>query len=251
MPKLVFLGTSFAIPDAQHENTHMALDLDNRIVLIDCVNNPVVRLEQAGLDLIHVSDIVLTHFHPDHVSGVPLFLMSSWLLGREQPLNVYGLSYTLERMQTVMTAYGWESWPNFFPVNFIAVPEKPMQTLIDVEDLKIAASPVEHMIPTIGLRIEFPLVDRVVAYSCDTQPSQAVIQLAAGADVLIHEASGAGFGHSSAAQAAQIARQSEVGRLFLIHYPTGTFFKDTFVDEAKQEFQGPVQLAQDFFVLEF
>jgi ribonuclease Z len=78
-----------------------------------------------------------------------------------------------------------------------------------------------------------------------------VVRLAEGADVLIHEASGASLGHSSAAQAGQIATQAEVGKLYLIHYPTGEYANGNLVAEARQHYQGEVNLATDFLTLDF
>src|SRR5512142_928615 len=102
MPKVIILGSSNAIPSAEHENTHLLVIGEQRTVLVDCVSNPIVRLEQAGVDFNSVSDMILTHFHPDHVSGVPLLLMDLWLMGRRAPFNIYGLDYTLERVKTMM-----------------------------------------------------------------------------------------------------------------------------------------------------
>jgi ribonuclease Z len=98
MAKLIVLGSSNAIPTVDHENTHMAIVCQNRTVLIDCVSNPIVRLEQAGIDPATLTDVIVTHFHPDHVSGVPLLLMDLWLMGRHTPLNVYSLHYTVDRI---------------------------------------------------------------------------------------------------------------------------------------------------------
>jgi ribonuclease Z len=251
MPKLIILGTSNAIPDEHHENTHMALLGENRTVLIDCVNNPIVRLRQAGLDINRLTDLVLTHFHPDHVSGVPSLLMNSWLLGRRQPLDIYGLSYTLERIEKMMDFYDWATWPDFFQVNFHPIQEIEMAAVLEGDEFRIYSSPVHHIVPTIGLRVEFKKTDRVLAYSCDTEPCQEVIKLASGADVLIHEATGASYGHSSAAQAGTIARQAEVGRLYLIHYQTGDFDARSLLPQAEQTFNGPVSLAEDFMELTF
>jgi len=251
MPKLIILGTSNAIPDEHHENTHMALLGENRTVLIDCVNNPIVRLRQAGLDINRLTDLVLTHFHPDHVSGVPSLLMNSWLLGRRQPLDIYGLSYTLERIEKMMDFYDWATWPDFFQVNFHPVQEIEMAPVLEGDEFRIYSSLVHHIVPTIGLRVEFKKTDRVLAYSCDTEPCQEVIKLASGADVLIHEATGASYWHSSAAQAGTIARQAEVGRLYLIHYQTGDFDAHSLLPQAEQTFNGPVSLAEDFMELTF
>jgi ribonuclease Z len=251
MPKLIILGSANAISDRAHENTHMVLVGKTSTVLIDCVNNPIMRLEQAGIDFNQLTDVVLTHFHPDHVSGVPQLLMNMWLLGRQRPLDIYGLDHTLGRIEKTMELYAWSEWPGFFPVVFHRVPEKELAPLFAGEDFKIIASPVQHFIPTIGLRIEFPVSKKVLAYSCDTEPCPQVIRLAAGVDVLIHEASGSVPGHSSAAQAGETARKAEVGKLYLIHYPTGKFAKDDLVAEAQERFEGPVNLATDFMSLEF
>lgn len=99
MPKVIILGSSNAIPSTGHENTHMVVVGEDRTVLVDCVSNPILRLEKAGLDFNNLTDLVLTHFHPDHVSGVPLLLMDMWLMGRHKPLNIYGLHHTLDRME--------------------------------------------------------------------------------------------------------------------------------------------------------
>ena len=90
-----------------------------------------------------------------------------------------------------------------------------------------------------------------MAYSCDTEPCQAVVRLAEGADVLIHEAAGASYGHSSAAQAGGIARQAEVGHLYLIHYRTRGYDPAPLIEDARNEFGGRVTLAEDFMTIEF
>ena len=83
MPKFIFLGVSNAVPSRDHDSTHMVLLGEQNTILIDCGTNPVVRLHQAGLNPLNITDLIITHFHPDHVSGLAMFLMDSWLLGRK------------------------------------------------------------------------------------------------------------------------------------------------------------------------
>jgi ribonuclease Z len=250
MTKLIILGSSNAIPSLDHENTHMAITSTERTVLIDCASNPVVRLEQAGLDVNTVTDIILTHFHPDHVSGVPLLLMDMWLMGRRRPLNIYGLHYTLDRMETMMGLYGWIEWPNFFTVNFCRVPADEMAIVFDGPDMCVYSSPAKHFLPNIGLRVELKLAKKILAYSCDTEPCPPVFDLARGADILLHEASGNFMGHSSAAQAGDVAQQAGVGALYLIHYPTGRYASGDLVAEARDHFDGEIKLAMDFMKID-
>ena len=250
MPKLKILGSSNSIPDEKHENTHMVLVGQYSTVLIDCANNPIIRLEQAGVDFNDLTDIILTHFHPDHVSGVPLLLMNMWLLGRIQPLNIFGLSYTLDRMEELMGLFGWTDWSKLFPVTFYRLPAEEMVSVIHNTEFKIHISLVKHMIPCIGLRLESCTSGKVIAYSCDTEPCAQVVRLSEKADVLIHEATGLGHGHSSASQAGEIAKQAEAKNLYLIHYPTGVNPTDNLITDAKKQFDGNVFLAEDFLTLD-
>lgn len=251
MSKVIILGTSNAIPSAEHENTHMVIVGSQRTVLVDCPGNPIVRLERAGIELGQITDVVLTHFHPDHVSGAPLLLLDMWLEGRKDVLHLYGLEYTLDHLEALMGFHGWKHWPNFFPVEFHRLPAEELTEVLTCPDFRVRASPVNHVMPTIGLRFEFDHEGKTMAYSCDTEPCQQVVRLAAGADVLIHEAAGAGRGHSSPEQAGAIARQAEVARLLLIHYPTGKHAAGDPAAEARKSFPGEVGLAQDFMQLDF
>ncbi len=251
MPKLIILGSSNAIPDARHENTHMVIVGEQRTILVDCVSNPILRLQQARVEFNNLTDLILTHFHPDHVSGVPQLLMNMWLMGRRRSLSIYGLHHTLDRIEGLMGYYSWSEWPNLFPIAFYRLPAGERTLVLESEEFRIFSSPVRHLIPAIGLRIELKQNDKVVAYSSDTEPCAQVIRLAEGADVLIHESAGGFLGHSSAAEAGDTARQAEVGELYLIHYPTGKYASGDLVAEAKMSFAGPVTLAQDFMTLDF
>lgn len=250
MAKVIILGTSNAIPHKNHENTHLVVAGEQRAMLVDCSGNAVIRLEQAGIDFNDITDIVVTHFHPDHVSGVPSLLMDMWLMGRKRPINIYGLHHTLDRLEALMGFFDWDKWPDFFPTAFVRLPASELTTVLDCPDFKVISSPVQHLIPTIGLRVEFKN-QKVFAYSCDTEPCEQVVHLAAGADVLMHESSGASRGHSSAAQAGEIAAQAEVGRLLLIHYPTGSYRTTDLIADARSRFPGEVALAEDLMTLEF
>jgi ribonuclease Z len=116
--------------------------------------------------------------------------------------------------------------------------------------IKISSSPVKHLIPTIGIRAEFSGGNKTITYSCDTEPCDQIVNLARGADILIHEAAGNSKGHSSASQAAETALKAGAGSLYLIHYPTGPGIKEQLLADAKKVFVRDVFLAEDFQVLE-
>jgi ribonuclease Z len=250
MAKVIILGSANAIADKDHEHTHLVIVGRERVVLVDSPSNPILRLEHAGVDANSITDLIITHFHPDHVSGVPIYLMEMWLLGRRAPLEIFGLDDTLDRLEKMMALYSWDRWPNFYPVHFNRVPAAELSPVLDCPDFKILSSPVKHLIPTIGLRVEFSS-RKVFAYSCDTEPCDQAIRLSADADVLLHESSGATEGHSSAAQAGDIAARANAARLFLIHYPNGPHRTSDLIAEAQATFSGQVFLAEDFASLEF
>jgi ribonuclease Z len=251
MPLLKILGTSLAIPQKSRENTHMALLGEKRLILVDSAHNPVIHLQDAGIDILSITDLILTHFHPDHVSGVPSLIMSSWLLGRKKPLEIYGLSHTIDRLASLMVSYDWESWPNLFQVNLHRLPEEELFMFISDDEFRIFSSPVCHMIPTIGLRFEFPISGKTLAYSCDTEPCPSLQKLGYGADLLIHEATGEGIGHSSALQAGMVANQVQAKELMLIHYQAEGDELIKLINDAKLFFTGNVVAAMDLQSIDF
>jgi ribonuclease Z len=248
MLKLIILGTANAIPNENHENTHLIIISDQRRVLIDCSGNPVVRLKKAGIDVNSLTDIFLTHFHPDHVGGIPSLLISMWLLGRSAPLNIYGLNHTIDRIETMMDLFGWDQWAGFFSLKINRLPADELHQALQDDGLTVYTAPVQHMIPAIGIRVESRQTSDVLAYSGDTQPCDAVVALAENADILIHEATGRHPGHSSAAQAGRMAAQASAKNLFLIHYD---HLDQSLVSQAQKEFPGPVTRAEDFMTIEF
>ncbi len=248
MGQIIILGSGYAIPEEGHDNTHLFIQQGGHGVLVDCASNPIVVLQKAGIILDQIDDLILTHFHPDHVSGMPLMLMDMWLLGRKKPLHIYGLPHTIDRAEAMMKLYDWKKWPNFFQVTYNRLPDQEMSLVISRQDLKVYSTPVKHLIPTIGLRFEFIPEEKAAAYSCDTEPCPQVARLGAGVDILIHEATGAGLGHSSPAQAAQIGRDAGAHSLVLIHYSSKKAAE--ILDSAKGIFNGPVILAEDFMRLE-
>jgi ribonuclease Z len=251
MPKIVILGSACAVADSQHANAQLALVLDQGVVLVDCAGAPSQRLEEAGIAINDIDDLILTHFHPDHVAGTPLLLMDMWLTGRKKPLRIYGLHHCLERIEAMMGFYEWENWPGFFTVAFHRLPEREQVVVLEHGGIRVLSSPVEHVIPTIGLRFEHTQDGSSIAYSCDTEPSEKVVRLGRQSNLLIHEATGEGPGHSSARQAGEIAAQAKAEKLMLIHYQVRDFEPETLVEQASQTYTGEILLAEDLMALEF
>lgn len=245
MARLTILGSAAAVSDATHDNTHLLLQGDRgSTILIDCGSNPLPKLAQMGVGANDLTALILTHFHPDHVSGLMIMLMQLWLRERRKPLPIYGLHHCLQRAEEVMRAAMWETWPTFFDVQFRVVPEREGMPVLEDDDFQITAWPTAHYIPTIGLRVAIKPDGRVLSYTSDTAPLPSLKHLAQSAALLVHEATGETPGHSSAAQAGQTATAAEVERLVLIHYDVRRS-PEELIGEAQTTYSGPIEVAQD------
>ena len=252
MAKLIFLGTASAVAFEGHENTYMVLQGDKSSILIDCAAKPLLQLKKTGIHFNDLSDLVITHFHADHVSGLANLLMDMWILGRQTKFCIHGSQHSISRAETMMGLFEWDTWKNMYPVSFHTIPLIESSLVLENSEFKIHSSPVEHLIPTLGLRIENLENGFVAAYSSDTNPVEQMVRLAAGADVLIHEAGGSFQGHSTSAEAGEIASQAQAGKLYLIHYSMyGGKTAASIISGAADTFPGEVVLAEDLMEIEF
>jgi ribonuclease Z len=252
MARLVVLGSSNAVNNSQHDYTHFVLIGENDTpVLVDAGSNPLGKIKDLGVDDEGLQDVILTHFHPDHVSGIPNMMMHMWLLGRQTPMRIYGLHHCINRTEDLMSGHGWQEWPNFFPVTFNRISERNRAPVMENADFKITAWPVKHFVPTIGLRIENKVTGKVLAYSCDTEPTDSLLELAEDADILLHEAAGPPPGHSTAAMAGEVATKVNARSLYLIHYEVWNADPTRLVPEAQQTYNGPIVLCKDLDEFEF
>lgn len=213
------LGTGAAVSDPHRTTTMLAVEEAGRFVLVDCGGDAFQRVLAAGLDPANLDAVILTHEHPDHVSGYPLLIEKLWLFGRREPIPVYGPAPTLHLARTLFGAFTTDRWDGLPDREYNDVVLEPDVEVLRTDDLSITATPVDHPVPTIGLRFESS-DGSVLAYSCDTAKSHAVVELARNAHVLIHEACGAiPHVHSSPEEAAETAAKAGAGRLILVHLP--------------------------------
>jgi ribonuclease Z len=243
MNRFIILGSANAVPKIGQENTHLYAQAANKRILVDWGDNALVSLKKNKVDPNTITDLVLTHFHPDHAGSLPLFIMTMWLEKRTLPLKIHGLEFTLDRAKALLGLFGWNNWAGIYPVSFNPVNDEGLTTLIQDVNVKVTGMPVKHLIPTIGLRIDFK-DGKSVTYSCDTEPCENLMSLAKGADILLQESAGPGKGHTSAAQAGEIATTANVKHLVLIHYDQSAGGQQL-IKAAQENYKGEVSLAVD------
>jgi len=241
MPSVHLLGTGAAISDPHRTTTMLAVS-DNAdppgTLVVDCGGDVLQRLQACDHSIDSMDGLIVTHAHMDHTSGFPLLMEKVWLDGRDRPLPVVGIEPALAQAERLWDAYApvhadWEGIP---PIDRREVPHERNAPVWDEGEWTVTAAPVDHGdTPNVGLRFEHAPTGRVLAYSCDTGPSENVVHLAQNADVLVHEANGTpGDNHSTAAEAAEAAKAADADRLLLVHLPPGD--KSNALKEARSIF---------------
>lgn len=218
MPTLHLLGTGAGFSDARRTTTMLAFHDSGSTLVVDCGGDVVQRLQAHEIELATVAALVVSHEHPDHVAGFPLFMEKIWLSGRKRPIPIVGIAPALAQARRCWEAFHTGGWD---------VPEMQWREVAHEEGAvvwedhcwRVTAAPGIHSVPVIGVRVESRITGRVVAYSCDTERSDAITRLSRGADLLVHEATGGFGGHTSTEDAARVAAEAGAGRLVLVHLP--------------------------------
>lgn len=248
MATLHLLGTGSANSTPDRTTTMLAVHHDGSTIVVDCGGDVIQRLLSAGLSVESIDGIIVTHEHPDHVAGFPLFVEKLWLAKRQRPISVYGIHPAIEQASRCWDAFNTSMWAGVPPIEWIEVEYRENAPVIDDQNWTITASPGIHGAPVVGLRIENRLSGRIVTYSSDTEPCESIEKMAAGSDLLVHEANGQSKGHTSAEQAAEIAKRAGVKKLVLVHLPANVSPRDA--EAARAIFQ-PAELGVDLACYEF
>jgi ribonuclease Z len=221
MATLYLLGTGAAVSDPHRTTTMLALSSGGSTLVIDCGGDVVQRLLAASIDLDSIAGLIITHEHPDHAGGFPLFMEKIWLAGRRRPIAVYGIAPAIRQARIIYEAFNTSTWTGMPSIDWHEIPYEADAPVLENTHWSVTASPVKHAVPTVGLRFLEIRSGAVVAYSCDTEPTGRVVDLAANADILIHEATGDGPGHTGKEDAAKVAYDAGAKRLILVHLPPG------------------------------
>ncbi len=96
----IFLGTGGSVPSARRSTASVLVARGGERLLFDCGEGTQRQL-QRSLGLVQVDEIYLTHFHADHILGLPGLLKTYDLTDREPPLTIYGPSGLRELFRTL------------------------------------------------------------------------------------------------------------------------------------------------------
>jgi ribonuclease BN (tRNA processing enzyme) len=273
--QVVFLGTGNPGANPDRMGPSVAIVVNGTPYVVDCGPGVVrrasgaVRLGVKGLEVTNLKTLFVTHLHSDHTLGYPDLIFSPWVLGRKEPLEVYGpvgiqamTNHILEawREDNDIRINGLEHANN--TGNKVSVHEIKPGIIYKDQNVTVKAFLVKHgsWRQAFGYRFETP--DRTIVISGDTSPSESIVENCNGCDVLIHELyTQVGFNakgedwrkyllsfHTSTRELAGIANRAKPKLLILYHQMFFGGPEDTEVgmlNEIYQTYQGKVVSAHD------
>jgi len=269
------LGCYAAAPGAFKNPTSQVLDIRNHVFLIDCGEGTQVALR--------IKHIFISHLHGDHFFGLMGVISTFSLLKRTAPLTIYGpvgikeiVLLQLKMMQS-FTSY---------PLHFKELSNKEPELIYEDDLVTVTTIPLQHRIYVLNLDIDKAYFNKIkqggdvtlddgtivlnseltfdppepksYAYCSDTIYKPAIADQIQNATALYHESTFLDnhehlckpTGHSTAKQAASIAKQADVENLILGHYSTRYNDLNEFKEEAETIFP-MVHLADDGKIFTF
>jgi ribonuclease BN (tRNA processing enzyme) len=187
--RLQFVGCGDAFGSGGRFNTCFHLVGHNINVLIDCGATSLVSMNRLAINRNEIGTIFLTHFHGDHVGGLPFFLLeANYVLKRDRALTIAGPPSLKSRYGEIMEVgfAGTKDLELGFP---LLLKEVEIGKQNDVGGVRVTPFHVKHddrAGPCLGFRFEAE--GKVIAYSGDTEWIDTVIDIGYEADLFICEA---------------------------------------------------------------
>ena len=150
MLDVTLLGTGGTMPTKHRWLTSCLLRCEGRAVLIDCGEGTQIALRCAGKSVQKLDLLCITHYHADHISGLPGLLLSMGLEGRTEPLRMAGppgLRRVAEGLRVIAPEL-----PFSLEYTELTEPEQ----MLSAAGLRLTAFAVQHTMPCLGYRLELP-----------------------------------------------------------------------------------------------
>jgi len=241
--KVIILGSSAPSPSTGGFASVLVIHGRDGI-LLDAGEGTQERVFKAGFSLAKIRKIFITHLHGDHVLGLVPLLQSRSLMRAVSDIEIYGPPGIREYIESNL------KYLNFSPNYDIKIFEG-LSYEHDFGLFKLKAIPLNHGIPTTGYRLDFKKGS--IGYITDTIPLRNVTTAVKEVDLLIHDSTfsvldgdkAEEYMHSTAGDAAKIAKEAEVGMLLLFHISPRYKDKSVILDEARSIFRDSY-LAEDY-----
>src|SRR5215468_4450039 len=188
--RLTIVGSGDAFGSGGRFNTCFQLETGNATLLVDCGASSLVALKALGLDHGRVDGIILSHLHGDHFGGLPFLLLDAQFLARrERPLLIAGPPGTRERIDQLLEVSFPRSTANKWRFSW-KVLELEVGRSTDVLGHTVTTTEVVHYAGAPSTALAISDGEKRFAYSGDTEWVEALVGVAAGADLFITECYG-------------------------------------------------------------
>ncbi|MBW2268828.1 MAG: MBL fold metallo-hydrolase [Deltaproteobacteria bacterium] len=220
MSELVFIGTGDAFGACGRRQSAVLLRAPNGSVLLDCGATTLTGLNELGIDRNEIDGILISHFHGDHIGGIPYLLLAAlYEDGRTHPLHVAGPVGTESLVRSLAAAmcYALDEREWSFPVIYT---EFVAGQKVDVGPVRCDAFETLHQPNTCPHGMIVHSGHQRVAYSGDTGWFPELPSRVAGADLFICECTyhKRGFGlHLSHDDLLKHGHEFDCGRTVLTH----------------------------------
>jgi ribonuclease BN (tRNA processing enzyme) len=278
--QIVMLGTGSPRPDPSRSGPATAIIVNERPYLIDFGPGVIRRVTAAyekgitalGYGGTNIKTAFLTHMHSDHTVGYPDLIFTPWVMGRREPLAVYGPKGIKEMTDHVLKAWQVDIDARTSGLNQhnltgwnVCAHEVSSGVVYRDNNITVTAFAAQHeeMVDSFSYRFDTP--DRVIVISGDTAPTQGMLDHSLGCDVLIHEAYSMFEAHNatrptpefrrrhhtSSIELAEIASTVRPGLLVTYHRSTtreawsAPDHQDVLVEEIRKIYKGDVVAARD------
>ena len=194
--RLILLGTGGGPrPRKSRSAPAQVIVVNHAAYVVDCGDGVARQLVTAGVPLSQLRHIFLTHQHSDHNADFGNLLLLAWTSGLQTRVDVWGpppldeMTRHFLKMNAYDIATRIEDEGRIPLEPLIHVHElKTGGTVLEDDNVRVRSVLVDHppVVPAFGYR--FDTADRSIVISGDTRPSEKLIALAKGADVLVHDA---------------------------------------------------------------
>ena len=185
--RLTIAGSGDAFGSGGRFNTCFWLETAKGTLLVDCGASALPALKARALEPNRIDAIILSHLHGDHFGGIPFLLLDAQFLSRrERPLLIAGPPGTHTRLDAALEAFFPKSSGSKWRFPWQVVEISPGR-VADVIGHAVLTAEVIHQsgAPSTALRLSDG--EKAFAYSGDTEWTDALLPIAAKADLFVCE----------------------------------------------------------------